>query len=79
MSVVEIRKKSENELYAKLQQARHSVGIYSIKEISTMFNMSYQRVKFAVDTKKVKSFSPNRKIRYLYLADWVKYMEAQTD
>ena len=79
MSVVEIRKKSENELYAKLQQARHSVGIYSIKEISTMFNISYQRVKFAVDTKKVKSFSPNRKIRYLYLADWVKYMETQTD
>ena len=75
MSIVKLKRRSQEELYPELQKARHQVGLYSLKELSLMFDVGLQKVKFAVDTKKVKSISPNRKVRYVFLSDWVAYME----
>lgn len=64
------REYSEEELL----EARHSIGLYSIKELCLMFNCSRFYIDKALNEKSLKYLSPNNRDRYIYLKDFLALM-----
>ena len=57
-----------------LEEVRHKLGLYSIIELSQMFNCHRNAIDYALNTGKLKYISPNRKDRFIYLNDYLEYM-----
>lgn len=58
-----------------LKQARHSIGLYSIKEICEMFNCSRHNIDIALNDGKLRFVSPNNKSRYIYINEFLQFMD----
>jgi len=62
----------ENE---KLKNVRHERGIYSIKELSIMFDCHRKKIDDAINHNGLHYMSPNGRTRFIYLADYLSYIE----
>ncbi len=58
----------------QLVEVRHKAGVYSIKELCAMFGIGRAKIDHAINTNKLKSRSPNNRIRFIKLKDFLAYM-----
>ena len=61
--------------FDKLVEVRHERGLYSIAELCSMFGCGRGKIDFALNTGLLKYISPNNRERFVYLADFLNYME----
>ncbi|MBQ8845065.1 MAG: hypothetical protein IJ008_03505 [Clostridia bacterium] len=66
--------KQINEL--ELIEVRKKIGLYSIKELCLMFKIGRESIDYALNTNRLKYISPNNRDRYIYLKDYLKYVES---
>lgn len=69
---MEVRKKYDQE---ELTKVRQSQGIYSIRELSSMFQCGRSKIDNAINTGQLNYLSPNNRDRYVFLNDFLKYMK----
>ncbi len=67
----------EERVYPKevLIEARHKIGLYSIKELCDMFGCGRFLIDLGVNSGKLKYLSPNNRDRFIYLNDFLKFIE----
>lgn len=58
-----------------LIEARHKIGLYSIKELCSMFACGRSLIDKGINSGILKYMSPNNRDRYVYLNDFLKYIE----
>lgn len=58
-----------------LIETRHHAGLYSIKELCTMFGCGRAKIDFALNTGQLKYISPNNRERFIYLEDFLSFMK----
>ncbi|MBO5022233.1 MAG: hypothetical protein J6C53_01995 [Clostridia bacterium] len=63
----------------ELIQARKAIGLYSICELCTMFGCGRKKIDDACNSKKLRYISPNGKGRFIYLNDFIKFGEVQSE
>lgn len=63
----------------KLKQTRHQLGIYSIAELSEMFNVGRHKIDFLLNTGLLKYISPNGRTRYIFLKEYVELLGIKLD
>lgn len=74
--MTKLQKEEHKVMFTKqLVEARHNLGLYSIRELQIMFSCGRETIDFAINSGKLKYLSPNNKDRYVYLKDFQKYME----
>lgn len=61
----------------ELVDARHGIGLYSIRELCDMFGCGRYMIDFAINSHQLKYMSPNNKSRFVYLKDFLEYMEKE--
>lgn len=61
----------------KLKDARHMIRLYSLEELMAMFECGRMYIDMAINSGKLKHISPNFRDRYIYLADFLEYMEKE--
>lgn len=59
----------------KLLNARHAIGLYSIKELCVMFGCSRYNIDKAINNKKLKYMSPNNRDRYICIDEFIHFMK----
>jgi len=59
----------------KLKNVRHERGIYSIKELSIMFDCHRKKIDDAINNNSLHYMSPNGRTRFIYLSDYLLYIE----
>lgn len=60
-----------------LVKARHAIGLYSISELTEMFGMSRFHLDNALNLGELKYISPNNKTRFIYLQDYLEYLNLE--
>lgn len=70
---VEMTKSEKKE--KELIDARHNLGLYSIRELCSMFGVSRYSLDKAINEEGLKYISPNSKNRFVFLNDYVEFME----
>ena len=55
----------------ELRLSRRLLGLYTIKELSDMFDIGRHKIDLMINTGKLKYVSPNGKTRYVLLKDYV--------
>lgn len=60
----------------ELVDLRHSKGLYSVKELCVMFCCGRGSIDYALNSKRLNYISPNNRDRYVYISDFVEYMES---
>lgn len=58
----------------ELRQSRRLLGLYTIKELSDMFDIGRHKIDLMINTGKLKYVSPNGKTRYILLKDYVNVL-----
>lgn len=59
----------------KLIEIRHERGLYSIVELCAMFGCGRAKIDFALNTGQLKYVSPNNRDRFIFINDFLVYME----
>ena len=60
----------------ELIEARQKVGLYSIQELCSMFCCGRSKIDFAINSGQLKYMSPNNRDRFVYLNDFLDYMNS---
>lgn len=75
MNKQQMAKLSKQQLL-ELEKARHAISLYSIDELCAMFKCSRYSIDNAINIGKLDYISPNNRDRYIYLQDFLSYMNA---
>ncbi len=63
-----------------LQQVRHSIGYYSIKELQVMFlSCGRAKIDYLVNSGKLKFISPNNREKYIKLEDFLSCLQNEKE
>lgn len=62
-------------IQSDLKNARIAIGLYSISELCLMFGCSRYSIDNPINRNELKYISPNNKTRYVYLQDFLNYLE----
>lgn len=57
----------------ELKNARHKIGLYSIRELCVMFECGRARIDSAINSNHLSYISPNGRTRYIYIKDFLDY------
>lgn len=63
----------------ELVNARHAIGLYSIKELCEMFNCGRSKIDYGINNGELPYISPNNKDRFVYLKDFLEYAEIKKE